>query len=334
MEIPVTMKLLAALGLLLLCLSSLPAQTVQNFEGIADNTALTTQLTGLTFTGSSVYTSGISLNNAQYPPRSGVNVVTNTTGSSITITFATPIPSVSGYYTYSGGNLTVQAFSATSALLATATSAFANNTALSGALGSSPNELITVSSPGIASITITGTGVNSFTLDDLTYGAATTVPTVSVPAIGGLIFLLALLGCFAAGRQARAGGVAALMLLTLLAVPRPAHALPAGATASLAASPQFGLLVGPNTVNFTCTVSGSQALANTVTLVRTDTTPQQLIGNMTFSSGALPGSATYVLSATVTMPTITSNQNYTCTIGNGLSTLRAKATAIFVGAGI
>jgi hypothetical protein len=329
------MKPWAALSLLLLALSPLSAQTVQNFEGFADNTALTTQLTGLTFTGSSVYTSGISLNNAQYPPRSGVDVVTNTTGSTITITFATPIPSVSGYYTYSGGTLTVQAFSATSTLLATSTSAFANNTALGGALGSSPNELITVSSPGIASITITGTGVNSFTLDDLTYGAATTVPTVSVSAMGGLVFLLALLGCFAAGRQARAGGIAALMLLTLLAVPHPAHALPAPASASLAAAPQFGLSAGPNTVNFTCNIGGVQALANTVTLVRTDTTPQQFIGNMSFSSGSLPAGANYVLSTTVTLPATNSLQSYSCTVGNGLSTLRAKSSVVSVyGSGV
>jgi hypothetical protein len=323
------MKLFSGLALLLIALHPLKAQTTtQNFEGFADNTALTSQISGLTFTGASVYTSGISLNEAQYPPHSGVNAVTNTAGNSITITFATPIPTVSGYFTYSGA-LTVQAFNASAVQVASATSHYGNNTALNGALGSSPNELISVSSAGgIASITITTTaGVNSFTLDDLTYGSViiTTVPTVSVPAMGGLVFLLALAGCLAAGRQARAGGMAALMLLTIASVPHPAHALPAGTTAILSVSPAG---IGPNTptpVTFSCAIYGVQALANTVTLIRTDTTPQTLIGPMTLSGGS-----TYVLNGTVTVTISNPSQTYQCSVGDGLSTLRAKSNVRFV----
>jgi hypothetical protein len=133
---------------------------------------------------------------------------------------------VSGNYTYSRA-LTVQAFNTSAVQVASATSLYSNNTALNGAPGSSPNELVS-SAGGIASITITSGGVNSFTpLDDLSYGAIiTTVPTVSVPAMGGLVFLLALAGCLAAGRQARAGGMAALTLLMIASVPHPPHAAP------------------------------------------------------------------------------------------------------------
>jgi hypothetical protein len=343
------------LAVLLLSLNPLEAQvTIQNFDGFADNTALTNQIPGLTFTGGSVYTAGISLNDAQYPPHSGAGAVTNAATNSVTITFATPIPIVRGYYTYSGA-LTVQAFNASAVQVASATSLYSNNTALNGAAGSTPNELITVySAGGIASITITSAaGVNSFTLDDLSYGAIP-VPTISVPAMGGLVFLLALAGCLAAGRQARAGGMAALTLLMFATVPHPAHASPGPAFLYL--SPSNIALNTPTPVTFTCIITDPQALADTVTLIRTDTTPPTLIGPMTFTGShpiptmqpvALAGrsttmpttqpmivtGATYVLNGTVTITPSNPIQTFSCTVGRGLSTLRAKSANAFAPSG-
>jgi hypothetical protein len=87
----------------------------------------------------------------------------------MTILFSSPAKGFSGYFTY-GVHLTLQALDSSNHVLATATSAFSNNEALSGASGSHANELLNVSSgSGIAKIVITGGAQgSSFALDDAT----------------------------------------------------------------------------------------------------------------------------------------------------------------------
>jgi hypothetical protein len=300
--------------------------TIQNFAGFADSTVLTNQISGLTFTNATILTSGISLNELQYPPYSGsLNVVSNPTASSITITFATPVPSVSGYYTYSGA-LTVQAYSAaggTGTLLATSNSRFSNNTLLNGASGSSANELITVSSPGIASIVITSAaGTSSFTLSELIYGAAISVPTLSFPAMTGLALLLVLLACFAVARQTRAAGMAAILLLAFASAPTRAAAFVISAGTP---NPQNIPVGVPTQVTFPCTVqSGFGAIANSVTLLRSDTTPPTLLGYMT------GGPNSYSLTVSVTATSNNQNIPFQCTVGVGTSTVRIKSNFVDV----
>jgi hypothetical protein len=53
-----------------------------DFEGLADSTSLTNQYAGLLFTNASVVTAGLSLNEIEFPPRSGVNVAIDTGGQS------------------------------------------------------------------------------------------------------------------------------------------------------------------------------------------------------------------------------------------------------------
>jgi hypothetical protein len=45
-----------------------------DFEGFPDSTILSTQYSGLTFTNAIILTAGISLNEFEFPPHSGVNV--------------------------------------------------------------------------------------------------------------------------------------------------------------------------------------------------------------------------------------------------------------------
>jgi hypothetical protein len=151
-----------------------------DFEGLPDSTVFTNQYAGLTFANAIVLTASIGLNEFEFPPHSGTNVVSDN-GGPILISFSNPVFSFSGYFTYLEP-LTLVAFDATNTQVASATSGFSNNLAClagppcSGDPGSSPNEFLQVNSPGgILSIVITGDPMGgSFVLDDVTY--ATSVP--------------------------------------------------------------------------------------------------------------------------------------------------------------
>jgi hypothetical protein len=144
--------------------------TTINFEGFPDSTILTTQYPGLTFSNTIILSSGISLNEFEFPPHSGVNVASDNNGP-ITIDFTMPITSFSGYFTYLEP-LTLDGFNASDTEVASAPSEFSDNDALFGDPGSSPNELIElIYAGGMSSVTITGDPLGgSFTMDDVTYG--------------------------------------------------------------------------------------------------------------------------------------------------------------------
>jgi Subtilase family len=193
------------------------ADTTLNFEGFPDSTILTTQYSGLTFTNAIILTSGISLDEFEFPPHSGVNVVSDNNGP-MTIDFSSPITTFSGYFTYLEP-LSLDAFNASSSLIASASSEFSNNEALSGDLGSSPSEFIKLGfAAGISSITITGDPLgSSFTMDDITYTSGTStipepraLPVVFVGMI--IIFLRSWLVRFASRRRQPATSLEASLL--------------------------------------------------------------------------------------------------------------------------
>lgn len=161
------------------------ADTVLNFEQFTDGTRLTNQVPGLTFTNTTVLTAGISLNELEFPPHSGTNVATDD-GGPITIAFAAPVSSFSGYFTYTVP-LTLEAFDGNNRLIASAVSRFTTNLALSGSPGSSPNEFLQLlSTAPIVSVLITGNPQGgSFVVDDISFGS-TSVPE---PASCVLLFL-------------------------------------------------------------------------------------------------------------------------------------------------
>jgi hypothetical protein len=143
--------------------------TTIDFEDLSDFSSVSDHYPGLSFSNAVVLTAGVSLNEFDFPPRSGTNVVFDS-GGAISIIFSTPVTSVSGYFTYSA-QLTLTAFDASNNLLDSATSAFASNFTGSG---NSPNELISLNSiGGIASVVFAGSQFGgSFTLDDLTFELA------------------------------------------------------------------------------------------------------------------------------------------------------------------
>lgn len=164
-----------------------------NFEGLSDGEIVTTQYNGVNFTNSVNLTSGISLNELDFPPYSGVNVVSDD-GGFMSLQFSSPVSNFGGYFTYSHA-LTLAGYDASDNQVVTSSSLFSNNTISSGSLGSNPNEFISLAGfSGISKITITGdVSGGSFALDDVTY----TPTSVPIPAsvfffIFGLSQLLAM----------------------------------------------------------------------------------------------------------------------------------------------
>ena len=174
---------------LALAIASPACGAVIDFDGLLDGEQVTNQYGGPTFTNATAIAAGLSLNEFEFPPASGSNVVFDD-GGSLTIDFATPVRSVFGHFTYATTlTLSFIAFDLGEAL-ATVTSAFASNLALSGDIGSLPNEWLGSSSHGgIRAVTIAGDPAGgSFTLDDLSFER---LPGSSVPEPATLLLVVA-----------------------------------------------------------------------------------------------------------------------------------------------
>ena len=138
-----------------------------NFDGLGDFDLLTNQFPGLTFSNAVALTSGTSLNEFDFPPRSGTNVVVDNDGP-MSINFAASVYSLTGYFTYSSP-VTLTAFDADNNILGSVTSSLLENFVSSNT--PNPNEYLSFESfVGIRSVTFAGSAFGgSFVLDDLTY---------------------------------------------------------------------------------------------------------------------------------------------------------------------
>ena len=155
----------------------LQADTVViDFEGLSDGTSLASQYPGITFSNATILVAGISLNEFEFPPHSGTNVIFDD-GGPISISFASPVLSFGAYFTYSGP-LTIAGFDTLNNEIATASSVYSSSDALYGDAGSSPNEFLQVAfTSGISSFTIIGDPAgSSFVMDDATLTTSTAMP--------------------------------------------------------------------------------------------------------------------------------------------------------------
>jgi hypothetical protein len=160
----------AALGVLAFAQQA-HATTVLNFDTLADGTVLSNEYAGVTFTGASVLSESGSLN-PQFPPVSGENVAYDYLDGSITLNFSSAVHSIGGYVT-ANEPITLSAYNGAT-LLGTTLLASANSTAFG-----TPNTFLSLAFPTITSAVFSnGTSLgNSFTLDNVTIGAAVPEPT-------------------------------------------------------------------------------------------------------------------------------------------------------------
>ena len=151
---------------------------VVDFESFADGDSLTNQVLGMTFSNATVLSAGISLNEFEFPPHSGSNVVVDT-GGTLVIDFSAPVDAVGGYFTYAS-QLTFSAYDMGFNLISSSLSAFSQNYVSSGNLS---NEFWGVSGlGGISRIVIAGDPAGySFVLDDLTITQTPVVSSVPEP---------------------------------------------------------------------------------------------------------------------------------------------------------
>jgi hypothetical protein len=160
---------------------------------------------GVVFANTIALTAGLSLNELDFPPRSGVTAVSDF-GGAMRIDFTSAFYGVEAFFTYYVP-ITMQAFDPSGALLGQITSAFSSNLApggLGGDPGSSPNERLALqTSSAIAYLLIAGDPLGgSFVMDD--FDAQSTPPTTSAPEPSTSLLLGGGLALAAAWRRRRA----------------------------------------------------------------------------------------------------------------------------------
>jgi hypothetical protein len=184
---------LAGASMAVMSLSTAQASTVFNFDDITvsgvTEVDLTNQYAGMTFTGARVLNSPGQLNDVNFPPFTGPNVIANDAdgfGGFITITFDAPVTSVGAYAT-TFDPLTVRAYDGAT-LLGSATLAVPNYA--NGGVGQ-PNQFLSLDFAQITSVQYYDGNFGSFTLDNLTIdgGAFTGVPGVPEPATWAMLLL-------------------------------------------------------------------------------------------------------------------------------------------------
>jgi hypothetical protein len=248
---------------------SLGASTVTlTFDQLTDGTSVAATYPGVNFQNATVLTSGISLDEFEFPPHSGTNVVFDD-GGPILVQFAVPITAVSVFVTHVQ-NVTLSAYDSSGVFIDAVLSIYYNNLALSGDPGSSPNELLTLSDPSISSVVIEGSlGGSSFTADDLTFTTSTTVPEVSSLglSLGGLAALLAIHIC----RRRRLSLPFVPLLLGFVSIMRAAPTL--GPAVVQPSQIPAGVA---STLFFTVSITDPSVIPNGVNLLRVDATGQTL----------------------------------------------------------
>jgi hypothetical protein len=164
-----------ASGIAIFSVSAVCFGTAISFEGLTDSASVGSAYSGLgvNFSSTTVLTAGISLNEFEFPPHSGNNVVFDD-GGPLRGTFSTPVSFLSAYLTYMVP-VTLYAYDSSGSVIGSVSSASLANTVSSGG---TPNELLALSSAGgIQSFAFVGDTIGgSFTLDDFSFTPAGAVP--------------------------------------------------------------------------------------------------------------------------------------------------------------
>ena len=168
------------------------AVAIYDFDALRDEETVTNQFAGLSFTNATALMAGVSLNELEFPPASGTNVLGGTV-LPMEIFFFSPVFSVGALFTYSD-TLTFSIFDAANTLIGS-TSSLGTSNLLSGGSTFSVNELLSLSSGGgaISRLVITmGSDGTDFSMDDLRvdFGTVSPIPEPTTLALlAGLIGL-------------------------------------------------------------------------------------------------------------------------------------------------
>lgn len=160
-----------AVAMMLVAASSLFATpaSFETFETFSDGMVIDSLPGGTTVRNAIAMAAFVSLNEAEFPPRSGVIVAADVTGP-MEITFGSPIFGFSGHFTYLFP-LTLTGLNAVGTPIVSASSRYTANLLLSGDVGSQPNEWISLTSAegNISRVVVAGHLLgSSFTMDDVT----------------------------------------------------------------------------------------------------------------------------------------------------------------------
>jgi hypothetical protein len=182
---------MAAFVLPLVLLSTRAQAAPISFEGFANFQELTTEIDGLTIINGMVMTADIGLNQYEFPPASGQNVLTNTLLTSpLRIEFATPIAFFSGFFTHDS-SLTISAFDSLGnpvGALESLGSNLANGEAdplLFDPLSSNEFLSLALVNPA-AAIEISALNDGQFVVDDVTATAVPEPATLTLVGLGAL----------------------------------------------------------------------------------------------------------------------------------------------------
>jgi len=256
------MKWLLSFALCFLLHPSPGAAGVIDFESLPDSVALVDQLAaqGVTFGNAVTLTAGFSLNDADFPPHSGVRVVGDDANGPLRIVFAAPIDVFSAWFTYSSG-LTFNLFDGAGVLQNVFTSGDLSN------LGHSSRFTLNVND--ISRIDISGATPESFIMDDLAFDAVSGVPE---PATLGL-FGLGLLGLVC--RRARFKH----LLATLFALGLSGLALADRGVFAPRTTPEEVLIHTNTIITIKAEIGGDPAhppIAGSIVVIETDSAGQPL----------------------------------------------------------
>ncbi len=267
---------------------------VIDFEGIDDGTAISSQYSGLgvRFSGPTAATAGISLNEFECPPHSGMNAALDS-GGWIRIRFDSPVSGFGAYFTYSRP-LALTFYDPLNKVLGTAHSRYSSNMALSGDPGSSPNEYLDFSSAPLAQVLIAvnfggplvmtePVGTNYFAMDDVTIG--------SVPEPQSIFLLAAVLPLIllyrAKSRRRRPGVLAGILFFSIMAIGSEALAAPVVPRPSFDPPALYAGLSTP--VTFRVELPSPASIVGSVNLILSDESGRSLSILGTFHDDGVNG---------------------------------------------
>jgi len=150
---------------------------VIDFEDLSDGALAPNTYAGVTISGADILTSGISLNEFEFPPKSGTKVAYNS-GGAISFDFSGFATAFSLYVTGTE-NVTLSIFDGAT-LLGSATTGGPNYVSIG-----SPNFLLSLSGAHITNATLSAANVGDFVIDDVSFSAGVPEPETWAMMLGG-----------------------------------------------------------------------------------------------------------------------------------------------------